>query len=501
VLKEARSGYHVGVGDGNMWISRLQLSTTATITEDHLEKSAKVINKASKSKDKKNSDGPRLNKTNFQSKLLDMMYDALAIDSGAITLTQLEVDNEISICLYLMKGRDIARFMFLAAKLTKRSKGFDIVRRHLMAITGRLRSFPLSGWRAKDVAFMIYSLQGVRGDDVGAKEFLTLITSIVNSSLKSDSGDQAISANGISMILYGLRRMRSDNSEILALLNALVPKIIECKEEFTSQAVGNSLDGLQGMSSDCAEVRAILAALVPKVQGCTEKLNDQAVGNALYGMQGMSSDCPEVNDILSALTPKIQSCRADLSAQAVGNAFYGLQRMSSDSAEVRAILLALAPKVQSCSQIFNAQVIGNTLYGLQGMSDNHPEVRAVLVALAPKIRNCVEELTAQNVGNALYGLHRMSSSSIEVTDVLLELHQKISNCVESFKGQDIGMAIYGLQGMSSNSSTVRTVLSLLAVKVNIFSDRYHFVLMPFWLVRISMEIDFITHYHVVIFIK
>jgi hypothetical protein len=34
-----------------------------------------------------------------------------------------------------------------------------------------------------------------------------------------------------------------------------------------------------------------------------------------------------------------------------------------------------------------------------------------------------------------------------------------------------------------------------------FSDWFHFVLMPFWLVRISMEIDFITHCHVVIYIK
>jgi hypothetical protein len=32
-----------------------------------------------------------------------------------------------------------------------------------------------------------------------------------------------------------------------------------------------------------------------------------------------------------------------------------------------------------------------------------------------------------------------------------------------------------------------------------FSDWYHFVLMPFWLVRISIEIDFIIHCHVVIF--
>jgi hypothetical protein len=35
----------------------------------------------------------------------------------------------------------------------------------------------------------------------------------------------------------------------------------------------------------------------------------------------------------------------------------------------------------------------------------------------------------------------------------------------------------------------------------IFSDRFHFALMPFWLVRNSMEIDFITHCHGVIFIK
>jgi hypothetical protein len=84
--------------------------------------------------------------------------------------------------------------------------------------------------------------------------------------------------------------MSSDSAEVRAMLSALAPRVESCREALSAQAVGNVLYGLQGMSSDSAEVRAMLSALAPKVVSCREALDVQAVGNALYGLQGMGEE-------------------------------------------------------------------------------------------------------------------------------------------------------------------------------------------------------------------
>ena len=56
---------------------------------------------------------------------------------------------------------------------------------------------------------------------------------------------------------------------------------------------------------DSQEVRQFVAALTPKVQQCREELSSQAVGNALHWLQLMG-DSTEVRQLLAALTPKAQ---------------------------------------------------------------------------------------------------------------------------------------------------------------------------------------------------
>ncbi|KAK3235108.1 hypothetical protein CYMTET_54675 [Cymbomonas tetramitiformis] len=168
--------------------------------------------------------------------------------------------------------------------------------------------------------------------------------------------------------------------------------------------ISMALYALQSLGSNEPNVKALLRALAPKVKDCKEELSAQAVGNALYGLQGMGSKEPEVKAMLRALTPKVKDCKEKLSAQAVGNALYGLQSMGSKEPEVKAMLQALALKVQDCKEELSAQAVGNALYGLQGMGSNEPEVKAILQALALKVQDCKEELSAQAVDSALYGL-------------------------------------------------------------------------------------------------
>ena len=55
---------------------------------------------------------------------------------------------------------------------------------------------------------------------------------------------------------------------------------------------------------DSTEVRQLVTVLVPKVQQCREELSSQAVGNALYGMQRLG-DSHVVRKLVAALTPKV----------------------------------------------------------------------------------------------------------------------------------------------------------------------------------------------------
>ena len=67
---------------------------------------------------------------------------------------------------------------------------------------------------------MLYAMQSVRSDDVGAIEFMNVIVEIVSNSIGAaktsretnfTSQEQKLSAKEFSMILYGLQGFRSDS--------------------------------------------------------------------------------------------------------------------------------------------------------------------------------------------------------------------------------------------------------------------------------------------------
>jgi hypothetical protein len=379
--------------------------------------------------------------------------------------TQLEVDQFIQNNLSSCNIGNIAHLMSISVKFTKENRKVSFLKKHLPAILLKITDLSTLPWTFKDIAIVIYSLQHMTANDIGAIGILSVMTTVIEKSLENSNSMQSLKEQSISMLLYGLQNMTSDEKVIQDLLKVVSLMIIECKDTFGAQAVGNALYGLQGMSSDSSEVRNVLSLLAVKVRTCKEDLKAQHVGNALYGLQGMSSDYSEVRDVLSSLAVKVTTCKEDLKAQHVGNALYGLQGMSSDSSEVRDVLSSLAIKIRTCKEDLRVQAVGNALYGLQGMSSDSSEVRDVLSSLAIKIRTCKEDFDIQAVGNALYGLQGMSSDSSEVRDVLSSLAIKVKTCKEDLTAQHVSNALYGLQGMSSDCSEVRDVLSSLAIKV------------------------------------
>ena len=63
----------------------------------------------------------------------------------------------------------------------------------------------------------------------------------------------------------------------------------------SAQHLSNCAFGLQGLSSTEPEVRALVHALVPKILACRDELSMEQIGHALFGLQNLSSDHEEVN--------------------------------------------------------------------------------------------------------------------------------------------------------------------------------------------------------------
>jgi hypothetical protein len=85
-----------------------------------------------------------------------------------ISLTQQDVDRIIISELPRLSKYDLVQFLFRSVKFSKkRNRGIEIVRRHLELIKTCLSQFPTSSWTAKDVGFIVNSLQSVRTYDAG----------------------------------------------------------------------------------------------------------------------------------------------------------------------------------------------------------------------------------------------------------------------------------------------------------------------------------------------
>ena len=82
--------------------------------------------------------------------------------------------------------------------------------------------------------------------------------------------------------------------EVRKLVNALVPKVVECAEELCALNVARSFHGLQFLSSDHLEIVPLIAAVENKVRESSASVNAQRIATGLYGWHIFSSNRPEV---------------------------------------------------------------------------------------------------------------------------------------------------------------------------------------------------------------
>jgi hypothetical protein len=242
--------------------------------------------------------------------------------------------------------------MSISVKVAKKNGKFSFLKKHLPAILLKITDLSSLTWTFKDIAMVIYSLQHMTANDIGASGILLVMTTVIEKSLKNSNSMQSLKGQSISMLLYGLQNMTSEERDIRCLLAVTSLMIVECKDSFGAQAVGNALYGLQGMSSDCSEVRDVLSSLAIKVRTCREDLDAQAVGNALYGLQGVTwiNSTPDFLSLLSFLHQQIHMIVDNFSQLAP---LEGLSRSSIVTRELVTLSQSLTFLLPEISEFLN----------------------------------------------------------------------------------------------------------------------------------------------------
>ena len=286
-----------------------------------------------------------------------------------------------------------------------------------------------------------------------------------------------MTAQGIVISLNGLQGQRSQggaSSQPEEVLRALVPKMLACKDGFTSAGIGSALLGLQGFS-DSPVVREVLGYLHEKLNASRDPFDLFAISTSIHGLHSLSDDIPEVREILNDFANKLNSTRfEDVLPSSIAHALFGLRRMSGQYPETKRLLSALnhlvvdlaipfneTLTIRDANLIYGSKNIAKALYGLQLMSaSKNNDVKDILRKMALQIQ-AVDEMNAQEVGMCLYGLKGQTDSSLNETKAILSsLAKKIVPSCE-FSAQSFGMCLLGLRGLSSNAKEVGSVLTAL----------------------------------------
>ena len=212
----------------------------------------------------------------------------------------------------LRKSSDIAKL-----------KNTYFLRSHLPTIATRLATISSLGatWSGEDIAIICYGMRFAKPTDDGVAGILSAMAAAVTQRLALGLKFQSRHA---AWLAIGLSGSGFDNEVHGKYLLALAGIIRNCPRSFEYQTVGNILYGLRGMSCNHTEVRDVISAVAFRIPQCQGALDSKVVGISIYGLKGMSSDHPEVRDFLRALAIRIREHSSILDSQAIGNSIFGM---------------------------------------------------------------------------------------------------------------------------------------------------------------------------------
>jgi hypothetical protein len=118
--------------------------------------------------------------------------------------TQLEVDLFVQSSLPSCSIMNITDLMSISVKVSKRNRKLSFLKKHLPAILLKITDLSPLAWTFRDIATVIYGLQHATANDVSAIGILSVMTSIIDKSMKNSKNVQSLKGQNISTLSYGL---------------------------------------------------------------------------------------------------------------------------------------------------------------------------------------------------------------------------------------------------------------------------------------------------------
>jgi hypothetical protein len=203
---------------------------------------------------------------------------------------------------------------------------------------------------------------------------------------------------------------------MIATLNPSVVQLL------SAQHLANCMFGLQGLSSAETEVRALVHALVPKILACRDELSAEQICHALYGLQNLSSEHEEVWLLLFSCQHIIfvlYLLHCSLYCSSAHRCSLPLTLTSPlPTFQVLPLIGALTEKLTLCTETISIRDLASAMYGLQGMEISSPEIKQMIAAMSIKLA-AADEIDATSLGNCLYSLQvRLSSPTLRCLPLL-----------------------------------------------------------------------------------
>ena len=267
----------------------------------------------------------------------------------------------------------------------------SVVRMLLIKLTHQLRKLPPNSLDSRGASIIIYGLRSLRSKHAEVRHLLSALNDCLASTKVSNLGFK--SGSEISKCLYGLKRMEGKHHEVIRLVRILTSKIeaTEANVEMNDIELSSALYGLQSLPSYIDEVRELVQLLTKRVAMSKNlMLNRNTFKIAVFGLQEMSTEYQEVRDLLNELVVNFSNTPIEIRndgsrfGDLVGPSFFGMREMSCEHKAVRdfiSVILNEQNVNKSASdsiELFNSREIGNTLYGLKNMSSEFEEVMNVM---------------------------------------------------------------------------------------------------------------------------
>ena len=292
----------------------------------------------------------------------------------------------------------------------------------------------------------------------------------------------------LAQLLYGLRSFTSSTDNGVNLyLDFAYQKLIESKDPWKGQEVGNSIFGLQNLVNS-ESVDRILNAIADKIKsqvwGASPvpiTLNSQELSNTLYGMRKLSSNSIASLNLLDSIRIILEkSPNIILNQQGFGNSLNGLQGMSSDEEIVRTFITTLTPLIENAdlkSIPLTDRSICGALMGLRSFSSTHKEVRSVISIISAKFQESNVCLTNNHISHALSSLKNLDNKSREVQGLLRIIAQRIipnhNPSMKGWKPDIVSNSLIGLRKMTisqDDNQDLSMLLEMIAAHVSTSSD-------------------------------